>query len=94
MLGIAITQVQDLARGLIELHEVHKDAVLKPVKILLDGIPFLKQTNCNTQLGVLCKLAKGALGPFAHVIDEDVKQHWFQYRALKNTSYYCFSLGH
>ncbi|KAK4830124.1 hypothetical protein QYF61_008551 [Mycteria americana] len=38
-LGIAPTQVQDLALGLVELHEVLTGPLLKPVKILLDGIP-------------------------------------------------------
>jgi len=30
--------VQDLALGLVELHEVHMNPLLKPIKIPLDGI--------------------------------------------------------
>ena len=37
--------------------------LLKPVKGPLDGIPSLKSTNCTSQLGVICKLAEGALNP-------------------------------
>ncbi|KAK4806804.1 hypothetical protein QYF61_005600 [Mycteria americana] len=60
---VALTQVQDLALGLVELHEVHMGPLLKPVK----GI------NCITQLGVICKLAEDALNPTVYVIDEDIK---------------------
>ena len=40
-LGIALTQVQDHALGLVELHEVHMGPPVKPVKVPLDGIPSL-----------------------------------------------------
>ena len=40
-LGIAPTQVQDLALGLVELHEVHMGPLLQPVKVSLDGISSL-----------------------------------------------------
>ncbi|KAK4831361.1 hypothetical protein QYF61_017492 [Mycteria americana] len=73
ILGIALIQVQDLALGLVELHEVHMGPLLKPVKVSLDGIPSLRHANCTTQLGVICKLAEGALNPAIYVIDEDIK---------------------
>jgi len=38
VLGIALTQVQDLALGLVELHEVGMDPHLKPVQVPLDSI--------------------------------------------------------
>ncbi|KAK4806919.1 LOW QUALITY PROTEIN: hypothetical protein QYF61_012640 [Mycteria americana] len=60
ILGIALTQVQDLVLGLVELHEVHMGPLLKPVKIPLDGSPSL---YCTTQLGVIYKLAEVALNP-------------------------------
>ena len=41
ILGIAPTQVQDLALGLVELHEVHVGPLLQPVKVPLGGIPSL-----------------------------------------------------
>ncbi|KAK4831144.1 hypothetical protein QYF61_015447 [Mycteria americana] len=33
-----LTQVKDLALGLVELHEVHMGPIFKPVKVPLDGI--------------------------------------------------------
>ncbi|KAK4826170.1 hypothetical protein QYF61_006032 [Mycteria americana] len=60
ILGIALTQVQDLALGLVELHDVHMGPVLKPVKVPLDGIPSLKRIKCTTQLGVICRLSEGS----------------------------------
>jgi len=39
--GIAPTHVQDLALGLVELHEICRGSPLKSVKVRLDGIPFL-----------------------------------------------------
>jgi len=41
VLGIVLTQVQDLALGLVELHEVCTGSPLKLVKVPLDGIPSL-----------------------------------------------------
>ncbi|KAK4830275.1 hypothetical protein QYF61_009368 [Mycteria americana] len=39
ILGIAPAQVQDLALGLVEFHEVHMGTLLKPIKVPLEGIP-------------------------------------------------------
>ena len=77
MLDIALTHVQDLALGLVELHEFHMGSLLQPVKVPLDGILSLKYIKCTTQLGVICKFAKGALDPTVHVTDEDIKQYWY-----------------
>ena len=60
MHGIALTHVQDLALGLVDLHEVRTGPPLKPVK---DGIPSLQCVNHTTQLGVVCRFAEGALDP-------------------------------
>jgi len=49
MARIAPTQVQDLALGLVELHEVHMGP---PLKVPLDGIPSLQRVDHITQLGV------------------------------------------
>ncbi|KAK4815471.1 hypothetical protein QYF61_002930 [Mycteria americana] len=59
--GIALTHVQDVALGLVELHEVCTGPLLKPVKVPLDGIPSLKRINGTMQLGVICRLAEGSL---------------------------------
>ncbi|KAK4823973.1 hypothetical protein QYF61_008592 [Mycteria americana] len=81
---VALTQVQDLALGLIEPHEVHKSPLLQLVHVPLDGILSLRRVNRTTQLGVICKLAEGALDPTVYVIDEDIKQYWSQYRPLRD----------
>ena len=51
---------------------------LKPVKVPLDGIPSLQCVNRTTQLGVIDKLAEGALNPTVHVADKEVKQRQSQ----------------
>ena len=45
---------------------------------VLDGFPSFKSIDCTTQLGVIHKLAEGALDAIIHVIDEDVEEHWSQ----------------
>ncbi|KAK4816777.1 hypothetical protein QYF61_022889 [Mycteria americana] len=61
ILGVAPTQVQDPALGLVEPHEVHIGPLLELVQVPLDSILSLRCVNCTTQLGVICKLAEGAL---------------------------------
>ncbi|KAK4823457.1 hypothetical protein QYF61_002293 [Mycteria americana] len=91
VLGIAPTHVQDLALGLCE---VHTGPPLKPVKVPLDGIPSHQCVNRTTQLGVVGRLAEGALDPTVHVTDKDVKQHWSQYQPLRNATCHWSPLGH
>jgi len=61
ILRVAPTQVQDLALGLVEPHEVHTGPPLQLVRVSLGDIPSFWCVNCTTQLGVICKLAVGAL---------------------------------
>jgi len=49
VLGIALTQVQNLALGFVELHEVCTGPSLKLVKVPLDGIPSHQCVNHTTQ---------------------------------------------
>ncbi|KAK4808270.1 hypothetical protein QYF61_020751 [Mycteria americana] len=78
ILGVAPTQMQDLALGLVDPHEVHMGPLLQLAQVPLDGIPSLRYVNRTTQLGVVSKLAEGALDPTVHVVDEDTKQYWSQ----------------
>ncbi|PKU30563.1 hypothetical protein llap_19132 [Limosa lapponica baueri] len=94
VLGIALTQMQDLALGLVELQEVCTGPPLKPVQVPLDGIPSLQRVDCATQLGVMGKLAEGALNPTVHVSNKDVKQQRSQYQLLRNTTHHWFPLGY
>jgi len=59
--GLAPTHMQDLALGLGQPREVHTGPILQLVQVSLDGIPPFRCANCTTQLGVVCKLAEGAL---------------------------------
>ncbi|KAK4827993.1 hypothetical protein QYF61_022695 [Mycteria americana] len=82
ILVIAWTQMQDLALGLFELHEVHTGSLLQPC------------IKCTTQLGVICKPAEGALNPTVNVINKDIEQYQSQYRPLRNTTSYWSPFGH
>ncbi|KAK4821803.1 hypothetical protein QYF61_003832 [Mycteria americana] len=50
--------MQDLALGLVDLHEVCTGPPLQPVRVPLDGIPSLQRVDRTTQLGVVGKLAE------------------------------------
>lgn len=50
ILRIVLTQMQDLALGLVELLEVHMGSLLKPIKVPLDGIRFLKYQLASIKL--------------------------------------------
>ena len=65
--------------SLVELHEVCTGPTLKPVKVPLDGIPSLQNVDGTTQLGVVRRLAEGALNPTLQVAEKGVKQLWDQY---------------
>ncbi|KAK4818126.1 hypothetical protein QYF61_006213 [Mycteria americana] len=86
ILGVAPTQLQDPALGLVDLHEGHTGPLLELVQVPLDGILSLRCVNHTTQLGVICKLAEGALNPAVYAIDEDIKQHWSQYGPLRDAT--------
>jgi len=59
--GAALTQMQNLALGLLEPHEVHAGPLLQLLQVPLDGILSFWHVNCIAQLGVTCKLGEGAL---------------------------------
>ncbi|KAK4829782.1 LOW QUALITY PROTEIN: hypothetical protein QYF61_006581 [Mycteria americana] len=82
--GVVVTQVQDLALGLVEPYTIDLGPSTHPVQIAL--LPTLQQINTPTQLGVICKLTESALGPLIQVVDKDIKQNWPQHRALRNTT--------
>jgi len=53
IVGVAPTQMQDLALGLVEPQQVHTGPLLKLVQVPLDDIPSFWCVNCTTQLGVV-----------------------------------------
>lgn len=52
LLGIALTLVQDLELGLVEVHGFCTGPPLKPIQVPLDDSPSLQPLNLTTQLGV------------------------------------------
>jgi len=73
ILGLTPNQVQDPALGLVEPHEVHAGPFLNLVQVPLDGMLSLRCVSCTIQLGVIFRLAEGALNPTVSVKDEDIK---------------------
>ncbi|KAK4806684.1 hypothetical protein QYF61_027685 [Mycteria americana] len=53
------------------------------------AIPSLQRVDHMTQLGVISKLAEGALNPTVRVADNDVKQHWSQNQPLRKATSHC-----
>ena len=71
--GIALTQLQHLASGLVEPHSVNVGPLFKSVQVSLDSIPSFCHSKCTTQRGViLSKLGEGTLNPPVDVTDKDV----------------------
>uniref|UniRef100_A0A8B9FQJ3 Inositol hexakisphosphate and diphosphoinositol-pentakisphosphate kinase n=1 Tax=Amazona collaria TaxID=241587 RepID=A0A8B9FQJ3_9PSIT len=56
---------------MVKLHQVGISPPHKRVKVPLDGIPSLQCINRTTQLGLIGKLAEGALNPTVHVTHKD-----------------------
>lgn len=71
LLEIALAQMQDLVRGLVEPHTVHIGPAIKPVWVLLCSNLPLQHVNCTTQLGVVLKLVQVALNPIVHIANKD-----------------------
>ena len=69
---VATTQMQALALGFVEPHEVLLGPLHELVRVSLDGILSLKCVN-NTQLGVTCKPAEGAFDPVIIVTHGDTE---------------------
>ncbi|KAK4815348.1 hypothetical protein QYF61_000180 [Mycteria americana] len=69
--GVVVTQVQDLALGLVKPHTIGPSPSIQPVQVPLQSLPPLKQINTPAQLGVIFKLAQGALGPLVQIIDTE-----------------------
>lgn len=66
---IALTQVQDLAHGLVEPHEVGMGPFTS-LSINL-WLAFLPYNLLTTQLGATSRLAEGTLNPTVPIADED-----------------------
>lgn len=58
VLGITLTQVKDLALGLVRLPVVCTNP---PLKVPLGDIQSFQSVNCSTHLGIARKLAEGVV---------------------------------
>ena len=84
--GVALTQMQDLALDLVERPEVHPGPPFQLVQVPLDDVLSFWHVSCTTHLGVICKLAEGALDLAVWVTEENIKQHlsqWFSIVSLR-----------
>lgn len=52
LLLIALTQVQGFELNFVESHEIYNGPFIQPVKVSLDGIPFLPAYHCTVHLAV------------------------------------------
>ena len=77
----------------VELHPIVLSPVIYPVQIPLKGLPPPRQFNTSSQLGVICKLTKGALDPLIQVISKNIKWDKPQYLPLENISHIWSSLS-
>jgi len=78
LMEVTTTQVQDLALEFVEPHEVHLCPLLSLFRSFWMASCLLDVSTAPLSL-VNCKLAEGASNPTADVVDENVKEHWFQY---------------
>lgn len=59
--GFAVTKAQDLVLSLVELPLTGLSPAIQPLHIPLRDLPTLRQMNTSLQLGVTCRVTKGAL---------------------------------
>ncbi|PKU39962.1 small glutamine-rich tetratricopeptide repeat-containing protein beta [Limosa lapponica baueri] len=90
---IVPAQVQSPALAFVKPHGVHLGPPLQPVQVPLNDIPSLWCIDNPTQLGVICKLADGALNPSVYVVDKNVKQYQSQHGPLRDTTCHCSPSG-
>lgn len=87
VIWITLTHMQDIALALLNL------TFTQTRLWSLSRSPFLPACWC-TDSGTVNKSAEGALNLTVHVNNIDIKQHWSQYRSLRNTSHHYSPLGH
>lgn len=83
--GVTLAHGQHLLLGLVEIHDVLVDTVLKLVQVTLDRIPFFSCVSDTIQLCIICKLAEGTFDLCVWVMDEDIEKHCSQDKVLRDT---------
>ena len=84
MLGIAKTQLQDLAHGTVYLPTVPTSPYIQPVKFPLDDIPSFQCAHHTAQLSIIHKILEGALTATVCVNKKQIKLCSSQYQSLRN----------
>ncbi|TRZ12030.1 hypothetical protein HGM15179_015093 [Zosterops borbonicus] len=74
--GIVLTQMEHLALGFVEIHEVLMGPILRFDQVPPVGILSFCYASCTAQLGVICKLAI------------KIKEHRSQERALRDITHH------
>lgn len=54
----------------------------------LDDMSSLRPVSTTTQLDLACRLAEDALDHIIYVTDEGIKQYWYQYGSLRDTTHH------
>ena len=93
-LGLPRPMCRTLHLTLLNFMRFTQAHLSRPVQVPLNGIPSLQRINHTTQLGVVGKLAEGALGPTVHVTDKDIKHHRPQYQPLRHITCHWSPPGH
>lgn len=62
-----------------ELHEVPVSLFLQPVEVPQDGSMTIWHISHSSQFCIISKFPESTFSPIIQMINEDVKQDWFQY---------------
>ena len=79
VMGVASTQVQYLAFGIVDPRDFYLGTLFLSAYIPLDGILSFCCVDHTPQLDVINKLVDGSLDPTVTVIDEEIKGYWSQH---------------
>lgn len=86
ILGFALTQVQDLALGLVEHLEVLMGWLLKLVQVPLHGIPSFSCVNLPLSLVPFANLLRVHLIPEPMSLIKNIKLYLSPYGPLRDTT--------
>ena len=68
--GLVVTNMQDLALGLVKAYTTGL-TLIQPIQISLLSLPTMRQIDTSSQFVVIYKLTEGALNPLNQIISKD-----------------------
>jgi len=74
--GVTLSQVQDLAFILVQLHVMDDCPVLQPIQIPLQSLISRERVNSISWFGIISKLAQGAVKFCLQMTDQRMEQNW------------------